>query len=212
MEGPRGHSGGAGRAQGGYSGQPPTGQGRGSPEAHSCTEVRFLLVLRGCGFSAWSRRRVRCYRQSWSGGASGFSLHVSLWGYRGVVLGYSRGRSRLGVLPVVLVLWISSRGRRVQRVKSHASGVKSEVFGSCRKVAILLLVVEQSRCSREFLGPYMQGSPLPVGCVAVVGFRVRRQAGGAGAKVVVVSIVSAGVQVSSPSGCRNPFSWVLGCP
>ncbi|KAJ1132645.1 hypothetical protein NDU88_010952, partial [Pleurodeles waltl] len=69
--------------------------------------------------------------QSRSGGASGFPLQASLWGLKEVNSGYSRARSHRGVLPVVLVFRRSSRGRRVQSGKSHASGRKHVVFKSC---------------------------------------------------------------------------------
>ncbi|KAJ1093538.1 hypothetical protein NDU88_006638, partial [Pleurodeles waltl] len=53
---------------------------------------RVALALEFGSFRSWglrcsvtSRRLVPCYRQSRSGGASGFSLQASLWGLRGVV-------------------------------------------------------------------------------------------------------------------------------
>ncbi|KAJ1203139.1 hypothetical protein NDU88_006933 [Pleurodeles waltl] len=128
MEGPGGHVGGTGRAKGGFSGQPPTGLGRGSPAGHSCTGRWFLSVLGAAGAVLGPGVGFFVTRQSRSGGAFGSSLQTSLWGC-GVDSGYSRHRP--GVLSVVLVLWSSSRGRRVQSEKSHASGRKREFFGSC---------------------------------------------------------------------------------
>ncbi|KAJ1159864.1 hypothetical protein NDU88_000368 [Pleurodeles waltl] len=89
--------------------------------------------------------------QSRSGGASGFSLLASLWGLRGVVSGYSRARSRRGVLPEVLVFCRSSWACRVQSVQSHASGRKHEVLASCFFVAKKLQVLNRAAVHGSFL-------------------------------------------------------------
>ncbi|KAJ1100382.1 hypothetical protein NDU88_005468 [Pleurodeles waltl] len=57
-------------------------------------------------------------------GNSGFPLQALLSGLRGDNFGYSQSRSRRRVIPEVLFLHQSSRGRRVQGCKSHASGGK----------------------------------------------------------------------------------------
>ncbi|KAJ1182902.1 hypothetical protein NDU88_008079 [Pleurodeles waltl] len=171
-------------------------------------------------FRSWGLRLHSLYQASGSG-----KQEVAVRGSlgipsAGVAVGATlatQSRSRRGVLPEVLFLHKSSRGRRVQSSKSHASGGKR----SCLEVASLETKlqswVNRAAVLRSFLVLLEQGSPLRIQRSLVLGkasleqclLEVGRQAGRAGAKAVGVSVFSAGFFSSAVLfflGCRNLVS------
>ncbi|KAJ1133757.1 hypothetical protein NDU88_000233 [Pleurodeles waltl] len=136
----------------------------------------FTPALEFRSFRSWGLRVQSLFQASGSGsqavavrGSLGIPSAGVAVGDRGGNSGYSRSRSRRGVLPEVLFLHKSSRGHRVQSSKSHASGGKR----SCFKVAPLGTKL-QSWVNRDaVLGSFLvlleQGSPLRIQGLLVLG-------------------------------------------
>ncbi|KAJ1188949.1 hypothetical protein NDU88_005705 [Pleurodeles waltl] len=110
-------------------------------------------------------------------GSQAVAVRGSLWipsagvavGAQEVNSGYSRSRSRRGVLPEVFVLHKSSRGRRVQSCKSHASGGKRSGLEVASLETKLQSLVNRAAVLGSFLVLLEQGSPLRIQRSLVLG-------------------------------------------